>query len=156
MRVFTLLFGIGLLFGCAGMEKKAAAAQEINWYKLSEGKQLAKEQKKPMMVDFYYSGECPRCRQMDEVYRNPEIVGKLNADFISIRIELSGAISKEEDELGQKYGYGHDCLLLFLDYNGDVIEEAGQRLCFVQAVDEKWFLEHLDLVKEKNREKNSS
>jgi len=155
MRVFVFLFVIGLLFGCAGMEKKAAA-EEITWYKLSEGKELAKEQKKPMMVDFYYSGECPRCRLMDEAYANPEIARKLNADFIPIRIELSSAISKEEDELGQKYGYGHDCLLVFLDSNGDVIEEAGERLCFVQPVDEKWFLEHLDLVKEKNREKSSS
>ena len=48
----------------------------------------------------------------------------------------------------KKYDYKSDCLLLFLDYDGNVIKnpEAG-RMCFPDKIEPEVFIKYLDSVK---------
>jgi len=125
------------------------AADGIQWYSMKDGMEKAKNEKKPCIVDFFYGAGCSRCEKLQKfVYNDPVIAKKIMADFIPIKIDLTKPLSKEEDALGKKFDYKNDCLLIFLDHNGEVISDAkGKRLCFVDSVDPEWFVSYLDMIK---------
>ncbi len=131
------------------LSSQAFAAQGVTWYKLDEGTQKAKVEKKPMIIDFFYGKGCPRCEFLQrEVYDNPSIAGKIMADFIPIRVDLTGKLTEGEESLGKQYDFKNDCLLLFLDHEGNIIKQPdGSRLCFIDKVDPEWFIQYLDMVK---------
>lgn len=132
-----------MMVGCATSTERATR-EEIHWWRLSEGLVAAKAQNKPLVVDFYTPEECARCRAMEKyVYSVPEIIRKLNTEFIPVRVDLSKPLTAQERALGEKYDYKNDCLLLFLDPQGEVIELEGQKLCFVDYVPPEWFLRYL-------------
>jgi len=126
--------------------------KNVKWHTLAEGTKKAEAEKKPCVVDFFFPGGCPRCDRMDaNVYSNPEVAAKLNADFIPILIDLSKPLSAKEQKLGERYDYKNECLLLFMDYKGNVIEDpSGKKLCFADYVDAEWFNKHLDMIVEKS------
>jgi len=115
----------------------------------------AKKEKKPSIVDFWYGVECPRCERMQKfVYSDPKIAKKIMDDFIPIKIDLKKPLTEEEDALGRKFDYKMDCLLLFLDHNGEVLSDSqGKRLCFIDSVDPEWFVSYLDTIKKKYEQK---
>ncbi|RJQ40681.1 MAG: thioredoxin family protein [Nitrospiraceae bacterium] len=124
-------------------------AEKVKWFSLKEGKERAMAEKKPMLVDFAVAKGCPRCDFLQKnVYSKDEIVKKINSDFVPIFIDLSKKLSPEEKVLGEKYDFKNDCLLLFLDYNGNVIKEpeAGQ-MCFADKIEPEVFIKYLDGVK---------
>lgn len=123
----------------------------VTWMPLKEGTDKARLEKKPMIVDFFYGKGCPRCEILQKnVYDDPAIAGKIMADFVPIRVDLTKSLTKEEVDLGNKFDYKNDCLLLFLNPEGEVFtDKAGKRLCFIDKVDPEWFVEYLDTVKEK-------
>jgi thioredoxin-related protein len=124
-------------------------AEEVQWYTLKEGTEKAITEKKPSIVDFWYGVECPRCvRLQDDIYKNPEIAKKIMEDFIPIRIDLSKPLSPEEEALGEKFDYKNECLLIFLDHQGEVLSDSqGKRLCFIDTIDPDWFVSYLNMVK---------
>ncbi len=121
-------------------------------YRLAEGKSLAAEQKKPMIVDFYAPEGCSRCDRLAKyVYSKPEIARHLRDEFVVVRIDLTQNLTKEEIELGRRYEYDYDCLLVFCDSKGDVIEDlSGKRMCFADFIEPEWFIGYLDRAKEVN------
>ena len=124
-------------------------AEKVKWLPLKEGMERARVEKKPMLVDFAVAKGCPRCDFLQKnVYSKDEIVRKINSDFVSILIDLSKKLTPEENALGEKYDYKSDCLLLFLDYEGNVIKnpEAG-RMCFPDKIEPEVFIKYLDSVK---------
>jgi len=123
--------------------------KDVHWYSLAEGKEKAREEKKPAVIDFFYPNGCPRCDRMNEyVYTNKEIINKLNTEFIPILINLGGPLTEEEKAFGELYEYREECLLLFLDRDGNVVKDpAGKRLCIADYVDTEWFLKYLDMAK---------
>lgn len=125
------------------------ASAEVKWLPLKEGMEKAKVEKKPMIVDFFYGMECPRCAALQKgVYDEPSIAKKIMDDFVPVRVDLKKELSKEEEALGNKFDYKKDCLLLFLDSNGDIIKDPlGKRLCFIDTVEPKQFIEYLDMIK---------
>lgn len=159
------LFSFVLFWGCATTESNHTLHEKhlgegsetasvppetgIAWHSLSEGRMLASEKKMPMIIDFYVPAGCPRCEAMSKnVYSDPNIIETMNRDFIPIRINLAKELTEEEKSLGEKYSYRQDCLLLFLDRKGDVIEEpGGKKLCFANYVGPDWFLEYLKYIK---------
>lgn len=124
-------------------------ASEIKWLSLKEGLERAKVEKKPIIVDFFYGKGCPRCEVLEKsIYGNPVIAKKVIEDFIAVRVDLTKKLTKEEEELGNKYDFKNDCLLLFLDHNGDVIKDpSGKRFCFAETIDAEWFVKYLDMIK---------
>ncbi len=135
-----------VLFSCATIETRKA---EVKWYSLSEGLKIAKAEKKPCVVDFYFGKECPRCEKLDKyVYSNPDIVRRLNTEFVPIRIDLTRPLTPEEKALGEKYDYKNDCLLLFMSPDGKIVKTpAGKKLCFVDYIPPEWFMKYLDMAK---------
>jgi thioredoxin-related protein len=125
------------------------ASGEIRWFSLRDGEERARAEKKPMIVDFYFGKGCPRCEALQKnVYDDPSIAEKIQRDFVPIRIDLTKKLTKEEKKLGERYDYKNDCLLLFLDHNGNILNDPqGKSLCFVDAVDPEWFTEYLDMIK---------
>lgn len=127
----------------------AAVFSAVRWYSLHEGMEKAHEEKKPLIVDFFYGKGCPRCEVLqNQVYDNPDISRKIMADFIPVRIDLTKKLDEEEEKLGEQYEYKKDCLLLFLDHKGEVIKTPqGKSLCFMDTVDPEGFIQYLDFVK---------
>ena len=131
------------------------AADGVKWFSMQEGFAKAKIEKKPLIVDFFYGKGCPRCEKLQKyVYSDPIISKKIMDDFVPIRIDLTKPLTEEEDALGKKFDYKMDCLLLFLDHNGEVISDSkGKRLCFVDNVEPEWFVSYLDMIKKKYENK---
>jgi thiol-disulfide isomerase/thioredoxin len=148
MKKLLLLCALFVIIG-----NNVSFADEIQWYSLKEGTEKAINEKKPTIVDFWFGVECPRCvRLQEDVYNNPIIAKKIMADFIPIRIDLSKPLSPEEEPLGEKFDYKSECLLIFLDHEGEVLSDSqGKRLCFIDTVDPDWFVSYLDMVKNSYR-----
>lgn len=146
MKKMTLIVMIAVLAFPMG-----ALGAGVAWMQLKDGAEKARLEKKPMIVDFFYGKGCPRCEMLQKnVYDDPAIAGKIMADFVPIRVDLSKSLTKEEVDLGNRFDYKNDCLLLFLNPDGEVFtDKAGKRLCFIDKVDPEWFVEYLDTVKEK-------
>ena len=125
------------------------AADGVTWLTLSEGKERAKVEKKPMLVDFFYGKGCPRCEELEmEGYENPAIAKKIMDDFIPIRVDLAKKLNKDEKELGEKYAYNKECLLLFLDPEANIIKDSGgKRLSCATMIDSDMLVQYLDTVK---------
>ncbi|MDA8240608.1 MAG: thioredoxin family protein [Nitrospiraceae bacterium] len=142
-RSIFLLLVVGLF-----VASSASAGDLVNWYTLKDGMAKATAEKKPVVLDFFYGKGCPRCEFLEkEVYSNPVIAKKIMEDFVPIRIDLKKKLSAEEQSLGEKYNFKNDCLLIFLDAKGDLVKEAGKKLCFIDKVDPQEFIKYLDLAK---------
>ncbi len=122
-----------------------AADIPIPSYSLAEGKDLAFLQEKPMMVDFYAPEGCSRCDLMARhLWGNPEIARYVEEHFVLVRVDLTGHMTREEIELGRRYDYKFDCLLIYLDYRGEVLTDAGGgRMCFADFIEPETFLKML-------------
>src|SRR5512143_1654217 len=120
MKKFILLMIIAAL----AISSYAFGSDEVKWLALKEGTEKAKIEKKPMIVDFFFGKGCPRCEVLEKsVYGNPSIAKKIMDDFVPIRVDLTKKLSGEEEALGNKFEYKKDCMLLFLDYEGNVIKD---------------------------------
>lgn len=127
-------------------------AEKVGWHRLAEGREIARNLKKPMVVDFAVPTGCDRCDFLqDNVYSKAEIVEKINTDFVPIWINLdasSHTMTEEEQKLGRKFDYRKDCLLLFLDHEGRIIQDPeGKQFCFAEEVEPEDFMKYLDYVR---------
>ncbi len=127
----------------------AFASGELKWFSLKDGMEKAKIEKKPMIVDFFFGKGCPRCEALQKyVYDDPSIAKKMMDDFIPIRIDLTKKLTAEEEKLGNQYDFKNDCLLLFLDQDGNIVKgPGGKRLCFIDKIEPDVFNSYLDSVK---------
>ena len=149
MKKIYALFVIGMVLFSSGV----FGSSEIHWFSLKEGTEKAKAEKKPMIVDFFYGKGCARCEVLQMgVYDNPVIAKKIKDEFIPIRVDLTKKLTEEEEQLGNKYDFKNDCLLLFMDYQGNVMKDPlGKRLCFADTVEPEWFVQYLDMVKKQQK-----
>jgi thioredoxin-related protein len=127
------------------------AADGVQWLSLKDGLVKAKIEKRPLIVDFFYGKGCPRCESLQKnVYNDPLISKKIMNYFVPVKVDLTRPLTAQEDDLGKKFDYKKDCLLLFLDHNGELISDTkGKRLCFVDKVDPEWFNSYLDMIMKK-------
>jgi len=127
----------------------AVPAGDIKWFSLKDGMAKAKAGKKPLIVDFFYSKDCPRCEKLEKyIYSDPKIAKKINDDFVPIFIDLTKPLSKEEEDLGNKYDYKNDCLMLFLDHDMNILKDpSGKKMCFVDHIEPDIFIGYLDMMK---------
>jgi thioredoxin-related protein len=136
-----------ILFTGLVLASHAVAAGELKWFSLKDGMERAKSEKKPMIVDFFYGKGCPRCEFLQKnVYGDPKIAKKIMDDFVPIRVDLTKKLTTEEQQLGNKYDFKNDCLLLFLDPQANIVKEKGKRLCFIDKIDPDEFVKYLDTI----------
>jgi len=139
-----LLVLIGL-----GLSSQAFAVGNVKWYTLKEGMEKAKAEKKPVIVDFFFGKGCPRCEFLEkEVYSNPAIAKKIMDGFVPIMIDLTKKLTPDEEKLGNKYEFKSDCLLIFLDYEENLLKDPKEKkLCFIDKIDPEEFIQYLDSLK---------
>ncbi len=123
-------------------------AWKVNWVPLDEGLVIAFDEGKPLLIEFAVHEGCPRCELMQKhVYSNANITDKINKEFIPVFINLANPLSPNERELGEKHDYHEDCLLVFLDYKGEPVFEAGNgKMCYKDPTDPEVFIKYLDYV----------
>jgi thioredoxin-related protein len=90
-NILIVALGIMLAAGLYACSKKKAeekpAGPGINWMEFDAGMAKAKQDGKPIMVDFYTTW-CKYCKLLEETtYKDPEIVSILNKNFICIKVD---------------------------------------------------------------------
>ena len=140
---------LSILFACSLSTSAFAVGGDVKWNNLKDGMAKAKAEKKPLIVDFFFGAGCPRCEKLEKfIYSDPKIAKKINDDFIPVFIDLTKQISKEEEELGNKYDYKNDCLMLFLDYDMNILKDpSGKKMCFIDHIEPDIFISYLDMMK---------
>lgn len=145
--IIPLIFILSL--ACVSALAGERYAGKVDWHSLQNGMEKAGAEKKPVLVDFGIVKGCPRCEfLLKNVYNNDKIVKKINSDFVPVFIDLGRKLTDEEKELGEKYDYKNDCLLLFLDSDGNVIKDPeDKKMCFADKVEPEAFIRYLEQVK---------
>lgn len=140
---------LAILFALVMSSSAFAIGGDVKWSSLKDGMAKAKAVQKPIIVDFFFGKGCPRCEKLEKhVYSNPQIVKKINEDFVPIFIDLTKPLTKEEEELGNKFDYKNDCLMLFLDYDMNLLKDpSGNKMCFVDHIEPAVFNDYLDMMK---------
>ncbi len=140
---------LSILFAFVLSSLAFAISGDVKWSSLKDGMAKAKAEKKPIIVDFFFGKGCPRCEMLEKgVYTNPAITKKINDDFVAIFIDLTKPLTKEEEALGNKYDYKNDCLMLFLDYDMNLLKDpSGKKMCFVDNIEAEIFNSYLDMMK---------
>ncbi|PWK28933.1 thioredoxin [Arcicella aurantiaca] len=95
-------------------------AQEINFEKGSwqETVAKAKAQSKPIFIDFFTTW-CGPCKQLEQkVYSKPEVIQKMNANFINFKID---AEKGEGPDLARKFDVSAYPFLVWADKNQNVL-----------------------------------
>lgn len=122
--VSILILFILFLNGCGKKEIKS----KINWIDYSSAIKEAKQEKKPIMIDFF-TVWCFYCKKMDkETYTNSGVIEYLRDNFKSVKIdaESSEKVIHEgkiytKKELAKTYEVSGYPTLWFLDSKGNKI-----------------------------------
>lgn len=118
----VLLFSLGLAFTLFHNEKKITPFKIVtNLSELQQELILAKQAKKPIILDFY-ADWCTTCKEMDYTVFNVKNIEKLAAHFILLRADVTKN-SKENHLLEKKYGVFAPPTILLLKPNGTLIQK---------------------------------
>ncbi|MCL1910587.1 MAG: thioredoxin fold domain-containing protein [Leptospirales bacterium] len=120
-----------LILSCEKTTTNAVAAGSLKWLSFNQGYELALKQKKHLLVDFY-ADWCRWCKVMEtETFTKPNIIDKLNADYIIARVYVDRTEKIQFKELNMSSeefasGMGIDSLptLMFFDRNGEALTKV--------------------------------
>ncbi len=102
-----LKYKIGLLAGLAILagyflvpnQSGVSAATEVKWHTYQEGTDLARRQKKNMVI-YFHADWCTYCGQMErETFRNPAVIDFLNNRAIAIKVDVD-----QERRISRQFG----------------------------------------------------
>ncbi len=112
--VFAMYLGIGSL--------TAVQAADIDWvYNLDEGLEIAKQQNKPVMIDFY-ADWCTVCKQIEaQTFAANEVSEELKR-FIAIKVDLTDD-TKENQEIMKLFNIRGLPQVTFFDSSGNRLED---------------------------------
>lgn len=143
-----------LLFAAAcqtiGTPQKAAL---IEWRTLKNGSREAREKGMPVLIDFFYGATCMRCEYFEHtLYTDPEIAAAVNKNFIPVRVHLSRARTEAEGALLMKLSPTQECVLAFLDKNGEIItDEKDQPISSMEMLNKEQLLAYMTKALERLR-----
>ncbi|MBI4354661.1 MAG: thioredoxin family protein [Candidatus Omnitrophica bacterium] len=117
LGVVLIAFSVYLL-GIAARQRSATAgrtaASAVAWQPYSYARlQQARQSGQPVLVDIY-ADWCLPCVEMDHVtFRHPDVAQRLSS-VVTLRVDATGSISREAEQLFEDYNvYGVPTLLLF-------------------------------------------
>ena len=111
--------------------KDAAKSEGIEWLSYDKGMAKAKEEGKPVVIDFY-TKKCFYCKKMDaSTFRDPEVIKFLSDNFVAVRVngEARTMVSHEGERMSERtltraYGVRGFPTYWFLDSEGERIGPA--------------------------------
>ena len=108
-----------LLIFTAVLASQAVGQTGIQWEKdLTKAKARAISEKKPLLVHFY-GDSCPPCQLMErDVFPNADVIEKLNADFVAIKVNVS-----QSPQLMTQFGVRGWPMDVFLSPTGERLHE---------------------------------
>jgi len=123
--VFLLLSFLLSTIGCVKKEENNnnAVSLSIEWMNFSEGLQKAKQEDKPVMVDFY-ADWCGPCRMMDQItYEDEKVIEEVMKNFVPVKVDVD-----VEQALAYQFGIYSIPAIVYLDENGnEVYRTVGYR-----------------------------
>lgn len=144
---FFILF---LLAGCVPSQSLYHSSPYIPWRTLEKGKLDALESNKPILIDFYagVGVECVRCNICEKtIYSDPDLAARINKDFIPVRIDKSYNPTFSEVNLVGKLSPSGECILAFLDAQGNIVtDEKGNHISTQNAMNKEEFISYLDMA----------
>jgi thiol:disulfide interchange protein len=121
--IFLITFAI---FGCnnQGFKEEAEEAliqqdiEEIKWYdSFEDGLEIAKKERKPLMVDFEAEW-CIWCKRLDETtYKDQQII-TLSKKFIPVKVNCDKDI-----DTARRYGVRGLPTIIFMNSEGEIIHQ---------------------------------
>ena len=131
MKKIMILLALTILLsvGCSGEEPARKTAHADQWVSFDVGMELAAEEKKPVIIDFYTSW-CRWCKVMDEkTFSDPEVESYLGEHFVTIRLNAESRNERytykgreySPVELTRSFKVRGFPSLAYLDDEGDLI-----------------------------------
>jgi thiol:disulfide interchange protein DsbD len=102
----------------------AVLGSSVTWKTYSEDiLKAAKDQKKPVVIDFYATW-CTPCRKLDEVtFRDRGIARMAENDFVLVRVDVTKSGNPVNEQLLQRYAIKGVPTILFIDAEGKERQE---------------------------------
>ena len=100
----------------------------------------------PVIIDFFAGVTCMRCEHFQQnLYSDIEVATAINNNFIPVRVYLTRARTEAEAALLWKLSPTHECVLAFLDKNGDIVtDESGQPISSMEMLNKEQYLSYMD------------
>ena len=122
MKLMFLFWGMAM-----SMIASATSVESINFYQVNidQAKELAAEQGKLVMVDFY-ANWCAPCKWMEEsTFADPEVVSIINNHFIPVKIDIDQI---DGYSMKQQYSVRYLPTIIIFDENGRVLSRVEETL----------------------------
>jgi thioredoxin-related protein len=100
-RIIGLAVGFIIVTGYFAGQRVTATppAQQINWYAYQEGSDLARRQKKNIVI-YFHAEWCTYCVQMEkETFTDPAVIDFLNKQAIAIKVDVD-----HEKRIARQFG----------------------------------------------------
>ncbi len=115
-KIISLVVFIVWLLSAAAQETNETLQHTVSW---EAALQKAKQEKKLLFVDCYFTG-CIPCAQMDkDVFPNPLVSKELAESFVAIKVDVFK--EKLGDTINMKYGVSGFPTFLILDGSGRLL-----------------------------------
>lgn len=108
-KILLLSFTIVAAFFFVIVNIPTAAADEVQWTDYDTGIERAKEEGKPVMIDFY-TDWCGYCKDMDKETFKDDPVAEKSRDFVAIKVD-----GDDRSDLVNKYSIRGYPTTIFLD-----------------------------------------
>ncbi len=108
--VFAIYIGYGSQYA-------VQASEELNWkHDIEEGLQIAEEENRPVMIDFY-ADWCTACKQLDAFTYSNQKVHEALKNYVNIKIDLTKE-TEENEEIKERFSIAGLPLVVFINSEG--------------------------------------
>ena len=134
----------GLVWACFLIGTFTQGSPAFAWRAYSVGVLAeAREEKKPVIMDFFASW-CVPCRQMErETFTDPDVIKQAQHGFVMVKVDLTQAVDNDKADLLKRFQVKGVPTVVFLDSHGQ--ERTDLRL--VGSAPPSVFLNHMAQVK---------
>lgn len=115
---------VSLIFGISIITSILTPQESLAWDEYKPSKvAMAQEKKQPIVIDFY-ADWCITCHELENfVFRNPTVSKELKK-FVRLRVDATDMMAPAVQQVLEQYGVFGLPMIVFLDENGQEVEDA--------------------------------